>query len=140
MIPSPIDTVQGVQWGDYCGSPSHPPPVVYWVQTYTFQTKKIIASSNSLSAYLCGDDICILAHKNLHQVNPKIGMLTWGYSDMLLRVHSSNTNIKTAFNPMRPDDVTCCEYVPGAEILLVGGTSGVLNVWPVRFSIDGVCF
>lgn len=137
MIPSPIDTVQGVQWGDYCGSPSHPPPVVYWVQTYTFQTKKIIALSNSLSAYLCGDDICILAHKNLHQVNPKIGMLTWGYSDMLLRVHSSNTNIKTAFNPMRPDDVTCCEYVPGAEILLVGGTSGVLNVWPVRFSIDG---
>ena len=135
---SPLETVNGLQWGNYCGSPCHPSPVVQWIQTCPFPANKIIASAHNLSAYLCGKNVCILSKRNLSNVSSQIGMLTWGYNDMLFRIHSLNSNSKTVFNPMRPDIVTCCEYVPGVEILFIGGTSGVLNVWPVRFSMDGV--
>ena len=40
---------------------------------------------------------------------------------------------------MRPDDVTCVEYVHSLGILFVGGTSGMLNVWPVGFLDKEVC-
>lgn len=138
VLPSPMDNVIGVQWGDYCGSPSHQAPVVQWVQALSFPAKRIITSAKSLSAYLCSQSVCVLTPYNLSNVTKPIGMLAWGNQDSMLQVGSSNSHLKTAFNPMRPDPVTCCEYVPGLDILFVGGTSGVLNVWPVHFTLATV--
>jgi len=111
---------------------------VQWVQTLSFPAKRIITSTSSLSAYLCQDNICLLTEGAAGNINKPIGMLSWGNNDSLLQVKLTNSNVKTYFNPMRPDRVTCCEFVPGLDILFVGGTSGILNVWPVRFQLDRV--
>ena len=135
-----LPSVAGLQWGDFCGSPVHPHPTIQLVHTSPKVAKKIITSTNNLSAFLCGSNICILIKCCLSDsVNP-IGLLTWGHHDTLLHVHAFDTNRKSTFNPMRPDDVTCCEYVHSLGILFVGGASGVLNVWPVGFSIQEVLY
>jgi len=138
-VMTPLSSVVGLQWGDYCGSPVHQSPVVQWIQTFPFQAKKIITSKNDLSAYLCAENTCVLSNQSLSKVTKPIGILQWGYHDQLIRIHLIHSNLKTLFHPMRPDTVTCCVFVPGADILFVGGTSGVLNVWPVRFTVDVPC-
>lgn len=138
-ISSPIDSVIGVQWGDYCGSPSRPAPVVQWVQAVSFSANRIITSEDSISAYLCHESACVLPTRNNSILSKPIGILTWGRHDNMLEISSSNSQVKTLFNPMRADVVTFCEYVPGLDILFVGGSSGVLNVWPVQVNLTTVC-
>ncbi|XP_066923807.1 lysosomal-trafficking regulator-like [Clytia hemisphaerica] len=136
VFKSPLDSVVGIQWGDYCGSKSHLAPVVQWVQTLNFPAQRIISASSSLAAYLCQENTCVLTRTALTNVVKPIGILSWGAKDSLLQVQSSSTPMKSFFNPMRPDHVTCCEFIPELDVLFVGGSSGILNVWPVRFFLS----
>ena len=130
----------GIDWGNYCGSPFHEQPIAQHWQSSTVNIHQIITSSDSLSAYLCGANACVLTNKSLDTVTCDVGMLTWGWTDSMLRVQRINGDVKKMYAPMRPDRVTCCAYVPGAEILFVGGESGVLNVWPIKYSNNEVKF
>lgn len=137
---SPLPTLVGLQWGDYCGSPSHSRPTIQWIHSGTIAAKRIITSMDNLSAYLCGRNICVLTKNPLSESVTPIGMLTWGHHDSLLHIRSFDSKQKSVFNPMRPDRVTCCEYIHSLGILFVGGESGVLNVWPVGFSAKEVTY
>lgn len=133
---SPLDTVIGIQWGNYCGSKAHPLPLVQWVQTLSYPPNRIItASSNNLSAYLCQENTCVLTSSALSSISTPVGILSWQKNDGLLHVHSTTSPNKSVFNPMRPDRVTCCEFIPEMDILFVGGSSGILSVWPVSFQL-----
>ena len=103
---SPLESVIGIQWGDYCGSKSHQAPLVQRVQTLNYPAKRIITSASSLSAYLCQENICILTEGVVGNINKQIGMLSWGNNNILLQVKATNSSTKTYFNPMRPDRVT----------------------------------
>ncbi|XP_065681704.1 lysosomal-trafficking regulator isoform X1 [Hydra vulgaris] len=131
---TPFPSVVGIDWGSYCGSPFHEIPIVQHFSFSPVVIRQIITSSDSLSAFLCGSNACILTNKSLNSVTIDIGMLTWGWTDSMLRLQHLNGNAKKIFAPMRPDCVTCCAYVPGSEVLFVGGESGVINVWPIKYS------
>ena len=137
-VESPLETVVGLNWGDYCGSRKHPPAVVLWIKTFPYPVNEIITSNENLSAYLCCKKSCILTKTNLNHVTKNIGVLQWGDRDQLLRIRKPHSDLKCVFNSMRPDKITCSVFFPEASILFVGGGSGIISVWPVHFDMDMV--
>lgn len=83
---------------------------------------------SSLFVYLCQENGCVLTEGAIGNINQPIGKLSLENNDNLLQVKATNSSTKLYFNLVRPDRVTCCEFVPGLDILFLGGSSGILNV------------
>jgi len=131
----PLSTVTGLSWGRYCGSPSQSEPAMQWVETFRFKPCMIYPSSTS-TAFVIDESCCIIIPDENCLDEKKIGCLSWKTDDCFLVVKSLFSSRKTYFDASRPDKITCCSFVPGADLLFVGGSTGILTAWPVKFFPD----
>eukprot|EP00794_Sanderia_malayensis_P020579 gene20579-22605_t len=132
----PLPTVTGLVWGRYCGSPSQSNPTIQWIESFDFSPSKVIASSASLVAWVLKPKSCLLLlDENCHD-EKKVASISWDSDDNFLIVKHLLSHVEIMFDACRPDKITCCEFVPGSDLLLVGGESGIIAVWPVKLNID----
>ena len=92
-IPSPINTVEGLKWGQYVGSPALGAPAVGFTHTLNTSAQSLVCIKN--------DNVFVLGHNStlltVHQARPGeseerllwSAALSWGYMDGGIRVCTS---------------------------------------------------
>eukprot|EP00795_Rhopilema_esculentum_P002843 gene2843-1077_t len=134
----PLPTVLGLSWGRYCGSPSQTDPVMQWVESFEFTPSCIQPSVKSSTAFVVDKDCCLIVPEEDCLEDKKMGCVSWKDNDSFIVLKSLVSNRKARFDAARPDKITCCSFAPGADLLFIGGSSGILTVWPVKFCPDPI--
>ena len=92
-ISSPLNTVEGLKWGQYVGSPALGAPAVGFSQTVNSSVRTLVCLKN--------DNVFVLGHNStlmtVHQTRPGqseerllwSAVLSWGYMDGSIRVCTS---------------------------------------------------
>ena len=96
-ISSPINTVEGLKWGQYVGSPALGAPAVGFSQTLNASVQSLVCLKN--------DIVFVLSHNStlmtVHQAKPGesegrllwSAVLSWGYMDGCIRVCTSPDSV-----------------------------------------------
>ena len=92
-VPLPVNTVEGLKWGQYVGSPALGAPAVGFTQTLNTSVQTLVCLKN--------DNVFVLSHSStlltVHQAKPGeteerllwSAALSWGYMDGGVRVCTS---------------------------------------------------
>lgn len=92
-IPSPLNTVEGLKWGQYVGSPALGAPAVSFSQTLNTSVRSLVCLKNG--------NVFVLSHNStvmtVYQARPGqseerllwSAVLSWGYMDGCIRVCTS---------------------------------------------------
>ena len=148
-IPPVLATVEGVQWGEYCGSPACGEPLPRWFISLD------PASCNSLHALPSGEVFGLGLNKHLlikyepHRRGPVVhglrrdviwaGVLSWRHDDVMLRLRNKRDRPDVNFLRMSVDErVTCCACDLDIELLFLGTTSGAIVLHNVAYQSSKV--
>ena len=109
-ISSPVNTVEGLRWGQYVGSPALGAPAVGFSQTLNTAVRSLVCLKNG--------NVFVLSHNStlmtVHQARPGqseerllwSAVLSWGYMDGCIRVCTSpDSNPVCLMEHYTPDKV-----------------------------------
>lgn len=138
-ISSPVNTVEGLRWGQYVGSPALGAPAVGFSQTLNTTVRSLVCLKNG--------NVFVLSHNStlmtVHQARPGqseerllwSAVLSWGYMDGCIRVCTSPDSAPVCLmEHYTPDQITCCAVTDGCKSLFIGTSTGTLSVLPVKYS------
>ncbi|KAJ8308471.1 hypothetical protein KUTeg_013345 [Tegillarca granosa] len=141
-IKSPLNTVTGLKWGSYVGSPHLPPPTVVWQEKFESSVASLEASPTGDVFGVGADSFCLMMHskqKVLRVFNSTdvvwAAIISWKHPDGILRIKNHKEKPLVNFMHESPTDlVTCCASLPDCRLLFVGGSSGLITIYQTVFN------
>ncbi|XP_073729607.1 lysosomal-trafficking regulator isoform X3 [Misgurnus anguillicaudatus] len=142
VYPSPLSWIKGLKWGEYVGSPSAPDPVVCFSQPHGERFGSLLALPTRA---ICGlsRKFCLMmiyskeqGVRSMHSTDIQwSAILSWGYSDNMLRLKSKQSEPPINFIQCSPlHQVTSCAWVPDSCQLFTGSKCGVITAYSNRFT------
>uniref|UniRef100_A0AAV2JKV3 Lysosomal trafficking regulator n=1 Tax=Knipowitschia caucasica TaxID=637954 RepID=A0AAV2JKV3_KNICA len=142
VCPSPLPWIKGLKWGEYVGSPSAPDPVVCFSQPHGERFGSLLALPTRA---ICGlsRKFCLMmiyskeqGVRSMHSTDIQwSAILSWGYSDNILRLKSKQSEPPINFIQCSPLHlVSSCAWVPDGCQLFTGSKCGVITAYSNRFT------
>ncbi|XP_022782202.1 lysosomal-trafficking regulator-like isoform X2 [Stylophora pistillata] len=138
-IRQPVNTVEGLKWGQYVGSPAMGAPAVGFTQALNTSVHSLVCLKNDY-VFVLGYNCTLLT---VHQTKPGesderliwSAVLSWGYMDGGLRVCTSPESAPVCLMEHHtPDKITCCAVTDGCKLLFIATSTGTLSVLPVKYN------
>ncbi|KAK6183248.1 hypothetical protein SNE40_010762 [Patella caerulea] len=137
-IPRPINSVSGLKWGNYVGSPDYLPPVPTWREVYPCVLTSLVPLASGFVFGVPANSCVLVLHSKDRGSRDMVftsnvmwaAILSWKDQDGVLRISNQLTKPTVNFLIHSPyDEITCCASVPDCHLLFIAGNNGVIDVY-----------
>ncbi|GIY61707.1 lysosomal-trafficking regulator [Caerostris darwini] len=138
-----VDTVKGLRWGDFVGSPSTRAPSLVWCRKQTVVLGSFLPL---LANYMfgLGENICLLLNQKKNSdissatYIMSAALVSWGHKDGIIRIKLCRDQPSIPlFMESNLDPVCLCASVPDCEKLFVAHFSGIISVYSLYIGASG---
>ncbi|XP_033121073.1 lysosomal-trafficking regulator-like isoform X2 [Anneissia japonica] len=141
---SPLNSVKGIRWGGYVGSPAVAEPVVRWSVAHPIPAQHLIPlPTGSVCGVSANQCLLVMYSKEkgvsgVHAVDIKwSGIASWEHSDGILRLkHKPKVPPVNLIHSNKNDKITCCSSVTDCRLLLTGSASGIITAYNTKYNPD----
>uniref|UniRef100_T1IQQ2 BEACH-type PH domain-containing protein n=1 Tax=Strigamia maritima TaxID=126957 RepID=T1IQQ2_STRMM len=131
-IPLVLPQIQGLQWGNYVGSPACDKFTLLWKN----QENHVVTSFTTLNnndVFGLADKCCVLYNVLVSKATVN-AIISWKYYDGSVRVRTEQDQKPYCLlRKSLTDEVTCCATVPDSSYLYVGHESGLITRYKIEF-------
>ncbi|XP_052057749.1 lysosomal-trafficking regulator-like isoform X2 [Mytilus californianus] len=141
-VPSPLETVEGLKWGNYIGSPANPPPKVVWQEKYSQVVASLLPLPTGDVIGVGVDTCCLTMHSKqkgstLYNTTDVVwaAIVTWKFPDGIIRINNKPEQPYLNLIQHSPyDQVTYIAAIADCPHLFVGCESGSITVYQTVFN------
>ncbi|XP_067940034.1 lysosomal-trafficking regulator-like isoform X2 [Watersipora subatra] len=138
-----LDTVAGLKWGDYLGSPADAvePKVIV---NELMGAQRVVAITTE-EVFSLGSSSSVITHetKSGGELSSKTdslwaARLTWNHPDNVLRLQTQKNKQSINFLSL-PYKVTACSSLTDSGLLFIASVSGIIQVHRIQYSKQKLC-
>ncbi|GFT10478.1 lysosomal-trafficking regulator [Nephila pilipes] len=140
-----VDTVKGLRWGDFVGSPSTGTPSLVWCRKQTVVLGNFLPL---LANYMfgLGENICLLLNQKKKSgidissasYIMSAALVSWGHKDGIIRIKLCRDQPAIPLlQESNLDPVCLCASVPDCEKLFIAHSSGIIIVYSLYIGSSG---
>ncbi|KAG8197079.1 hypothetical protein JTE90_004345 [Oedothorax gibbosus] len=132
-----VDTVKGLRWGDFVGSPSTGAPNLVWCRNQNVVLGSFLPLLTNYMFGL-GENICLLLNQKKNNGSDissasyimSAALVSWGHKDGIIRIKLCRDQPAVPLLQGNSVDPVClCASVPDCKELFIGHSSGLIYVY-----------